>query len=898
MTVILGGSPIARQRLAIDWPQLIDTAVKSCLVVIIVSAPLANGAVSHEAATAFQIVALGLVALCMVRALIGAQHGWFAIPIHMFSPALILMLLIAFQLVPLPSSLLRIVSPRTFQVYSRTLNGYPEYTPYRDLMTRTKEATSDSRNSIATRIGNWRTISLAPSVTRSALLKFIAYTGIFLVVLLYPFAGPEAATLERRFSRTMLIAILVSALVSAFLALVMWSTDARGDQIMRAAGTFVNPDHFACFIAMVLPVALACTLFGSNLIPARWCLSFRIFCAITFFVTMVGLLLSGSRSGWGGAAIGIAGLLIFARPSALTQPRNWVAELGRLTAAAAICVLLMVFIGARGQQAVGQRLQQAATDATLAGRLGVWKDSLPMAADFPLFGVGLGCWSEMFPQYQSPPWPVDSYWAQTHNDYLQLLSEIGLIGFCFVALLFVRLFRRVMSAARNFDLCSTPLAAGIVGSVAAVMVEECVDFGLQLRANALTLTVLLALGSRMADQSGVRPPKAHWAVASPFASGALGIIAGVLAIVAMVCTSGAARYNPKTPLQARSFVLAHPALLDAHMSLLEQFGRSMTYGSFRAEVETALWVEPTNPYARDLHALVLMNGNERKHALSEVSESLVRSPALSTHSFLFPDISRLASLPTDEKEAIRTGLSEAAARGYQDAVQNLGDFYNAIGQSARAADTYTAAAVSEADAVRRSTFLIEAGDSAIMARDLNQAQTDFERAISTTPQSAVAYGRLIGLMFRKSDETAAQKIAEKAIRNDLDPSYLYRQLAEGEREVGHFSSAQSFALKALDRDPRNPEAITVLGTIYLAQSKYPDAIILFQRLCELTPNSGQAFFYLATAEERDYQWFAAEKSFRRALLLEPGNRNYKAHYDQFEANLGRNKPLRQLGSST
>src|SRR5262249_34266214 len=159
----------------------------------------------------------------------------------------------------------------------------------------------DSRNSIATRIGNWRTISLAPSVTRSALLKFIGYIGIFVVVLLYPFAGPEAATSELRFCRAILIGILLSALVSAFLALAMWFADVGVGRITRATGAFLNPDHFACFVSTIVPVAIACTLFGTNLIPHRWSLPFRIFCAVTSFVTTAALLLSGSRSGWAGA---------------------------------------------------------------------------------------------------------------------------------------------------------------------------------------------------------------------------------------------------------------------------------------------------------------------------------------------------------------------------------------------------------------------------------------------------------------------------------------------------------------------------------------------------------------------------------------------------------------------
>src|SRR5262249_45434182 len=145
--------------------------------------------------------------------------------------------------------------------------------------------------------------------------------------------------------------------------------------------------------------------------------------------------------------------------------------------------------------------------------------------------------------------------------------------------------------------------------------------------NALILTVLLALSLRAVEHSRSERNWSELRPASVFAAAIIATVALILGTVAVVRPLDAAvSFDRKTPSQARSFVLAHPAQVDAHISLLEQFGDSMSHESFRAEVETALWPDPTNPYVRDLHALLLMNRIDRKRGLAEIRQSLLYSP--------------------------------------------------------------------------------------------------------------------------------------------------------------------------------------------------------------------------------------------------------------------------------
>jgi O-antigen ligase len=296
----------------------------------------------------------------------------------------------------------------------------------------------------------WRSLSLASSTTAAASLKLLGCVAIFSVGLLYPLAPRTAEqSSERKFERLILLGLLTSGFLASFIALVKWSwqtvltTEAGG--LARASGSYGNPDHFACFLTMILPLAVGVAAFGFSA-TSRRAGPLRVFSELTAFAMLAVVVLTGSRSGWAGVALGLTVLLLLTRWSRQKSLVPGWRTMRWAMAAALICLLLFGFIGARGQESVMRRLRESTTDATLAGRIGIWKDSLSMVRDFPLVGVGFGCWSELFPHFESPPWPRDSYWGETHNDYLQAPCEFGAIGFIIVVWLFVRFFHDLLSS--------------------------------------------------------------------------------------------------------------------------------------------------------------------------------------------------------------------------------------------------------------------------------------------------------------------------------------------------------------------------------------------------------------------------------------------------------------------
>lgn len=110
----------------------------------------------------------------------------------------------------------------------------------------------------------------------------------------------------------------------------------------------------------------------------------------------------------------------------------------------------------------------------LYSRIEIYTNTIKMIQDHPLFGVGLGAWYSSYLIYRQPgqAW---QYWA--HNDYLQLISETGIIGFGISVLIFVAychdklLINKLICEKTNYLIISLIVVVGL---------HSCLDFPLQM----------------------------------------------------------------------------------------------------------------------------------------------------------------------------------------------------------------------------------------------------------------------------------------------------------------------------------------------------------------------------------------------------------------------------------
>ncbi len=107
----------------------------------------------------------------------------------------------------------------------------------------------------------------------------------------------------------------------------------------------------------------------------------------------------------------------------------------------------------------------APAQARLTGRLDYWKGALKIFKERPLYGSGLGTFSLAYPLYQKGP--LD-YASSAHSDYIQLLSEIGILGMLPFLLLIFALIWIGINLIRNIRkgmLLGCLIFLGILGSL-------------------------------------------------------------------------------------------------------------------------------------------------------------------------------------------------------------------------------------------------------------------------------------------------------------------------------------------------------------------------------------------------------------------------------------------------
>ena len=265
---------------------------------------------------------------------------------------------------------------------------------------------------------------------------------------------------------------------------------------------FINANHFAGWMLMTLSVAVGYLGGGAARALrvaspdwrglAGWSGSREggemLLAGFAVLVMALSILVTRSVSGMAclAAALGASALWAFRRQAGRC----------RLLMPAALAAVLAAAVAWAGVEAVGGEI--AATWATAFdadGRVGIWRDTLCIVRDFPLAGTGLNTYGIAMLAYQTPG--AEARAVEAHNDYLQLVAEGGLllgVPVVVAAGVFAREVRRRFREARD-DTRTRWLRAGAVTGIAAVALQELVDFSLQMPGNAVLFVLLMAMAA-------------------------------------------------------------------------------------------------------------------------------------------------------------------------------------------------------------------------------------------------------------------------------------------------------------------------------------------------------------------------------------------------------------------
>lgn len=436
--------------------------VEAGLLVAIAVAVLAFGGTAPQ----FFAITQGIVLLLGIFQLVaGRRHPRTSVPFPVIVP-FILIALVLLQILPLPMSIEPATGIRAADPPSHSLF----------------------------------TISAAPYQTVSQLLMLVTcVTAFYLVLMLCE---------EQKAQERLVFGLLTIGMFEAFYGLIQYLTGwqqiftyVKKFYLQEATGTYINRNHYAGLLEMILPFAVIMALHKvwtlRRKVPEEPGRTKKIlasmefpFLALWIFVAAVlfaALVFSRSRMGIISALVSLIAILARAGTSSLpTRTRIATGVLFLLG-----IVGLSVWIGSDPVMARFETLDDQYNHPG-QDRLSIWRDTLHLIRRDPLLGSGFGTFAVVYPSVQTAF--LSHLVDYAHCDYLQMAAELGVPG---AILVFGAIFwilgltvRHCSRAGREDD---KAISLACLGSIIAILLHSLADFNLYIPANALVFAVILGL---------------------------------------------------------------------------------------------------------------------------------------------------------------------------------------------------------------------------------------------------------------------------------------------------------------------------------------------------------------------------------------------------------------------
>jgi tetratricopeptide (TPR) repeat protein/O-antigen ligase len=356
----------------------------------------------------------------------------------------------------------------------------------------------------------WTVGTVSPAQTARSLRLFLTYAAVY--VLVVNLVRTRAAL--EWLVRTLLLlgGVLAFAALLDYLGghgwLLGWGDIAPK---RRLSGTFVNPDHFAAWLEMLICLGIGAVIARSGRsegAAGAWWDRARREAAIRRYLPMVAvgvmaLALVGTLSRGGIISLALALAALLAMQGMAGRARMSLVLVGALLA---VTVTYGAFIG------LDALIERFRSDPYVS-RLVQLRSSLEMLRAFPVVGVGLGAYRDIYFRYQPAELdPGRMYFPFAHNDLVQLAIETGLIGSAICLFAAWRVAADLIGAhvlgrgrcpvgggegdgARRRDTASVGIALGALAAVLALVVHSAFDFGARIPADGMLGSACLGIAT-------------------------------------------------------------------------------------------------------------------------------------------------------------------------------------------------------------------------------------------------------------------------------------------------------------------------------------------------------------------------------------------------------------------
>lgn len=465
-------------------------AERGCLTILciwLLWLPLPFGSVVSSARRPLVLVPLALCTVaCLIRLYATRDRTNTAQPTRAWSifgtGALVFLAAGALQLVPLPPAAVDFLSPDANVIWSSAVHV-------------TALAGETARTT-------WP-LSVDPRISAAELLRLGALFATFMTAALLVRNHARRRTLAFVLCAAALFEALYGLRQAALQKYEIWGWVNRLI-FHRVTGTFVNPNHFAHYIAIILPMALflAASIWHKSGTPdqpiaARIAILIErhvlltAFAIVTAVACLAGMLLAQSRGALLALATGLVGV------AALLPGRRIARVVFASVAGLALITALVLFLGPErtvgrfaevGEQAGGRR-------DTIAAAMRLWQR-------FSIVGSGHGTFQTVVSMEQDRD--LGRIYNHAHNDYAEIGATAGTLGFVIAAVTLlggaVALARMTFGAgARELTWLRRAYQAAALASLSIAAVHALFDFNFFIPANPATLAAIVGAAVASVD---------------------------------------------------------------------------------------------------------------------------------------------------------------------------------------------------------------------------------------------------------------------------------------------------------------------------------------------------------------------------------------------------------------
>lgn len=170
----------------------------------------------------------------------------------------------------------------------------------------------------------------------------------------------------------------------------------------------------------------------------------------------------------------------------------------------AVFALIVVIIAFVGGDAVATRMEKiqeevVQKDEHTINRLAIWKSTLELIKEKPLFGAGFGGYSAAITKFDNTSGKMSL--QQAHNDYLEILANGGIFALLLILIFAYIFISKALKQFKSRNYLRRASCFGAILGILGVVIHSLVDFGLHALINALIFIVLIVIATAKISSS-------------------------------------------------------------------------------------------------------------------------------------------------------------------------------------------------------------------------------------------------------------------------------------------------------------------------------------------------------------------------------------------------------------